>query len=79
MSYCRFGSDNGKSDVYVIATGTHWEIYVRGDKPECPYNGEVYRRGTVRATLRRLYFLRKKGLHIPDCAIARLLREEKGE
>lgn len=91
MSYCRFSSDDGKSDVYVYSNleGNYITSIARSrkvDAPEgdagprwvpvtLPFAGHEFCDGTAADTLTRLLALRNEGYHIPQDAIDRLFTE----
>jgi hypothetical protein len=81
MSYCRWSSDEGKSDVYVwhdCSGGWRtWVAEVREDgKPKrLPHDGECFRDRTRRGLLQTLRNLRTLGYHVPDHAIERVMQE----
>lgn len=91
MSYCRFSSDDGKSDVYVYRTldGNYITSIARSrmvDAPSggigprwenvnLPLAGQEFCDGSAGDTLTRLLALRSDGYHIPQAAIDRLFTE----
>lgn len=69
MSYCRFGSDNGKSDVYALKVITGgFEIYT---------TNEDWHVETLQEFKDKLLELRKSGLHVPQAAFDRIEYELK--
>lgn len=94
MSYCRFSSDDGKSDVYVYASGgagyvtsvAHSRINpnvkegaARYIVIDLPHAGEQFCDTKRSEVFDRLLSLRELGYHVPEAALDRLRREMSSE
>lgn len=80
MSYCRFSSDGGESDVYVYADvhGGITTMVAENDGIEKINHedaGKIFNDQDAKSALARLKKLKKDGLHVPECAISRLKKE----
>lgn len=78
MSYCRFASDGGKSDVYIYASGIDGKPVWCTDilaTTKLSLRGQTFFDSTLAQLAMRLEQLRKDGYHIPQKAIDRVNRE----
>lgn len=87
MSYCRFSSDDGKSDVYVYhSVQGGYVTHVAGRRStgkganeyeniNLPHAGAEFTDDGPALVKARLLELRELGYHIPQAAIDRLQRE----
>ena len=79
MAYCRFSSDDGKSDVYMLLelSGT-WTIYVKRQNRKQFWLSCFNGISTRQEVIDKLLNIRSKGYHVPESALDRL-REEIAE
>ena len=72
MSYCSFGSDNYKSDVYVFRSESGgWRILVT--------DGGHYELDTFKKLKDKLLELKEHDYYVPDCAFKKIDEEINGE
>ena len=71
MSYCSFGSDNYKSDVYVFRSENGWRILVT--------DGGHYELDTLKKLKDKLLELKERDYYVPDYALKRIDEEINGE
>lgn len=82
MSYCRWSSENFKSDVYVFGDiRGGWTIMMASFQKDgvtpinLPHDGEEFRLVSRQDCIRTLKELRTIGYHVPQYAIDRLIEE----
>lgn len=85
MSYCRWSSDDHKSDVYCYENGRGlWTTHVAANRRiaerefediEHPLAGKAFHDDSPQAMLETLRMLISEGFHVPECALEEL-REE---
>lgn len=84
MSYCRWSSDDFKSDVYVYGMYSKgkkiWPIHIAEMKSELipiglPYDGQNWSAETLEEIEQKLLLLRETGYHVPERALQRIRME----
>jgi len=76
MSYCRYGTDRGKSDVYIWGGKDGFNIWLSWDKAKELGVTQCLLCTTREETLSTIKHLRKYyGIHVPRCASRRLRKE----
>jgi hypothetical protein len=71
LSYCRWSSDDFKSNIYAYDSGEEGYIIIID-------NGDTIVSFTAEDFLDSLYNLRVQGFHVPQKAIDRVVEEIKG-
>ena len=75
MSYCRYGTDRGKSDVYIWGETTGINICLSWSKAEELNIPQDYLCEDKQEALWRIQILKRHDIHIPKSAVKRLRRE----
>jgi len=80
MSYCRWSSDDNKSDVYCYESNSghviHVAMYDRSMvKVGLSCDGETYSHLTLKEAYQKLLRLRTIGYHVPQSALDRMKDE----
>ena len=74
MSYCRFSSDDDKSDVYCLGTGGEYVTHLTHREDPNRW-ADIFTDGTLAKFQSRLLGFRESGYHIPQVALDRIERE----